>query len=459
MPPRPKTTPSGQRVAGGGPAPLVAGVLAAWTALAGAAAAAPPTAAFDAWLPGHVTGLVEAYVHLHRNPELSFEEQETAAFLATRLRAAGCTVTEGIGGHGVVGVLENGAGPTVLVRADLDGLPVTESTGLSYASTRTVTGKDGTTVGVMHACGHDIHMTTLLGTASFLADHRGLWRGRLLLVGQPAEERGAGARAMLDDRLFERFGKPDFALALHVSPALASGEVAIRPGYTMANVDSIDIEVVGKGGHGAIPQLTIDPIVIAAKLVLDLQTIVSREIRPTDPAVVTVGAIHGGTKHNIIPDKVELGLTVRTTSAETREKVLESIKRICRGHALAAGLPENLMPVVKLTGPGTPSLYNNPELTARVSGVWSEAFGKTSIIERKTSMAGEDFSRYTMTPEKIPVFLTWLGTVAPEKIEKANKTGEVLPSLHSPFYRPEPAPSITFGVKAMTLAVLSELNR
>jgi hippurate hydrolase len=217
--------------------------------------------------------------------------------------------------------------------------------------------------------------------------------------------------------------------------------------------------VHGVGGHGAMPNTTKDPIVLASQIVLALQTIDSRELHPVEPVVITVGKFNGGTKHNIIPDQVELGLTVRTTSAETREKVLESIKRICRGLGIAAGLPDNLLPEIKLTGPGTPSLYNNPELTARVSGVWSEAFGKASIIERKASMAGEDFSRYTMTSEKIPVFLAWLGTVRPEKLEKAQKTGELLPSLHSPFYRPEPGPSITFGVKAMTLAVLSELNR
>jgi hippurate hydrolase len=451
MPPRPKTTPSGQRVAGGGQAPLVAGVLAAWTALAGAAAAAPPTAAFDAWLPGHVTGLVEAYVHLHRNPELSFEEQETAAFLATRLRAAGCTVTEGIGGHGVVGVLENGAGPTVLVRADLDGLPVTESTGLSYASTRTVTGKDGTTVGVMHACGHDIHMTTLLGTASFLADHRGLWRGRLLLVGQPAEERGAGARAMLDDRLFERFGKPDFALALHVSPALASGEVAIRPGYTMANVDSIDIEVVGKGGHGAIPQLTIDPIVIAAKLVLDLQTIVSREIRPTDPAVVTVGAIHGGTKHNIIPDRCTLQLTVRSFSDDVRRHTIAAIRRKARAAAASAGALE---PVITVSE-GTPSLFNDPALTERVGRALEAALGKGNVLPGEPAMIGEDFSQFGRAG--VPAVLFELGVIEPRRMQFFRAAKEQAPSLHTAGFAPDAERALPAGIRAMSSVVIDLL--
>jgi amidohydrolase len=403
--------------------------------------------------------LIQLYEHLHANPELPFQEEKTSARMAQEIRSLGFEVTEKVGGFGVVAVLKNGPGKTVLVRTDLDGLPVREIGSVPYVSKMTTKDDAGNEVSVMHACGHDMHMTCWVGAARALAASREKWKGTLVFIAQPAEERGMGALAMIEDGLYKRFPKPDVCLALHCDAGLAVGTFGVTSGPATASTDTVDILVHGVGGHGAMPNTTKDPIVLASQIVLALQTIDSRELHPVEPVVVTVGKFNGGTKHNIIPDKVELGLTVRTTSAETREKVLESIKRICRGHALAAGLPENLMPVVKLTGPGTPSLYNNPELTARVSGVWSEAFGKTSIIERKTSMAGEDFSRYTMTPEKIPVFLTWLGTVAPEKIEKANKTGEVLPSLHSPFYRPEPAPSITFGVKAMTLAVLSELNR
>jgi hippurate hydrolase len=403
--------------------------------------------------------LIQLYEHLHAHPELSFQEEKTSARMAQEIRSLGFEVTEKVGGFGVVAVLKNGPGKTVLVRTDLDGLPVREIGSVPYVSKMTTKDDAGNEVSVMHACGHDMHMTCWVGAARALAASREKWKGTLVFIAQPAEERGMGALAMIEDGLYKRFPKPDVCLALHCDAGLAVGTFGVTSGPATASTDTVDILVHGVGGHGAMPNTTKDPIVLASQIVLALQTIDSRELHPVEPVVVTVGKFNGGTKHNIIPDKVELGLTVRTTSAETREKVLESIKRICRGHALAAGLPENLMPVVKLTGPGTPSLYNNPELTARVSGVWSEAFGKTSIIERKTSMAGEDFSRYTMTPEKIPVFLTWLGTVAPEKIEKANKTGEVLPSLHSPFYRPEPAPSITFGVKAMTLAVLSELNR
>jgi amidohydrolase len=284
----------------------------------------------DAWVKGELSRLLEIYVRLHRNPELSFQERETAALLAAELRQAGCDVTENVGGFGVVGVMSNGARPLVLVRADLDALPVTEQTGLPYASTKTMTEQDGSTVGVMHACGHDVHMTTLLGVAGYLGGHRNLWRGTVLFIGQPAEERGSGARAMLDDRLFARFGTPAHALALHVSPNLASDQVGILAGYTMANVDSIDIEIGGKGGHGAIPHDTIDPIVIAARLILDLQTIVSRETKPIDPAVVTVGSIHGGTKHNIIPDTCRLQLTVRSFSDPVRERILRSAARPTR---------------------------------------------------------------------------------------------------------------------------------
>ena len=403
--------------------------------------------------------LIHLYEHLHANPELSFHEAKTSARMAEEIRALGFEVTEKVGGFGVVAVLKNGPGKTVLVRTDLDGLPVREIGSVPYVSLTTTKDDAGNDVSVMHACGHDMHMTCWVGTARALAASKEKWKGTLVFIAQPAEERGMGALAMIEDGLFKRFPKPDLCLALHCDAGLAVGTFGVTSGPATASTDTVDIVVHGVGGHGAMPNTTKDPIVLASQIVLALQTIDSRELHPVEPIVITVGKFNGGTKHNIIPDKVELGLTVRTTSEETREKVLESIKRICRGLAIAAGLPDNLLPEIKLPVPGTPSLYNNPELTARVSGVWSEAFGQASIIERKTSMAGEDFSRYTMTPEKIPVFLAWLGTVTPEKIEKAQKTGELLPSLHSPFYRPEPAASITFGVKAMTLAVLSELNR
>lgn len=413
----------------------------------------------DALIEKEKPSLIQLYEHLHANPELSFHEEKTSARMAEEIRALGFEVTEKVGGFGVVGVLKNGPGKTVLVRTDLDGLPVREIGSASYVS-KTVTKDDaGNDVHVMHACGHDMHMTCWVGTARALVASKDQWKGTLVFIAQPAEERGAGAQAMIEDGLFRRFPKPDVCLALHCDSGLAVGSFGVTSGPATASTDSVDIVVKGVGGHGAMPNMTKDPIVLASQIVLALQTIDSRELHPVEPVVVTVGKFNGGTKHNIIPDKVELGLTVRTTSPETRTQVLESIKRICRGLGIAAGLPENLLPEVSLLSPGTPSLYNDPDLTARVTGVWSDAFGKASVIERKATMAGEDFSRYTMTPEKIPVFLAWLGTVAPEKVEKAKQTGEALPSLHSPFYRPEAAPSITVGVKAMTLAVMSELKR
>ena len=413
----------------------------------------------DALIEKQKPSLIQLYEHLHAHPELSFHEEKTSARMAEEIRALGFEVTEKVGGFGVVGVLKNGPGKTVLVRTDLDGLPVREIGSAPYVSKTVAKDDAGNDVHVMHACGHDVHMTCWVGTARALVASKDQWKGTLVFIAQPAEERGEGAKAMIEDGLFQRFPKPDVCLALHCDSGLAVGTFGVTSGPATASTDSVDIIVHGIGGHGAMPNMTKDPIVLASQIVLALQTIDSRELHPTEPVVVTVGKFNGGTKHNIIPDKVELGLTVRTTSPETREQVLEAIKRICSGLGIAAGLPENLLPEVTLLGPGTPALYNDPNLTARVTGVWADAFGKASVIERKATMAGEDFSRYTMTPDKIPVFLAWLGTVAPEKVEKAKQIGEALPSLHSPFYRPEAAPSIAVGIKAMTLAVMNELNR
>jgi len=413
----------------------------------------------DTFIEQQRPSLIQLYEHLHAHPELSFHEEKTSARMAEEIRKAGFEVTEKVGGFGVVAVLRNGPGRTVLVRTDLDGLPVREIGSVPYASTTKTKDDAGNDVSVMHACGHDMHMTCWIGAARALAASKDQWQGTLVFIAQPAEERGMGALAMLKDGLFQRFPKPDVCLALHCDSSLATGTFGFTSGPATANTDTVDIVVKGIGGHGAMPNLTKDPIVLASQIVLALQTIDSRELHPVEPVVITVGKFIGGTKSNIIPDKVELGLTVRTTSPETRKQVLASIERICRGLGIAAGLPENLLPEISLSGPGTPSLYNDPALTTRVTKVWADAFGKDSVIERKPTMAGEDFSRYTMTPEKIPSFLVWLGTVSPEKVERAKANAELLPSLHSPFYRPEPAPSINFGVKAMTLAVLNELNR
>jgi hippurate hydrolase len=401
-----------------------------------------------AWTKAELNRLLETYIAFHKNPELSFQERETAARFASELRASGCEVTENVGGFGVVGVLRNGEGPLVLVRSDLDALPVTEQTGLPFASTKTMTEQDGSTVGVMHACGHDVHMTNLLGVAGFLGSHREQWQGTILFIGQPAEERGAGARAMLDDKLFERFGKPDYALAMHVSPNLSSQQVGILPGYTMANVDSIDIEITGKGGHGAIPQNTIDPIVIAARLVLDLQTIVSREIKPIDPAVLTIGSIHAGTKHNIIPDTCRLQLTVRSFSDSVRQQILDSIRRKANAAAASSGAPE---PQIKISE-GTPSLYNDPQLTEKVRGVLERTLGSEQVATIEPAMIGEDFSRFGR--EGIPAVMFELGVVEPRKLAYYREQHIAPPSLHTAGFAPDVERALPTGIQAMTAVIL-----
>ncbi|MFN5321617.1 MAG: amidohydrolase [Planctomycetota bacterium] len=401
-----------------------------------------------AWTKAELNRLLETYIAFHKNPELSFQERETAARFASELRASGCEVTENVGGFGVVAVLRNGEGPLVLVRSDLDALPVTEQTGLPFASTKTMTEQDGSTVGVMHACGHDVHMTNLLGVAGFLGSHREQWQGTILFLGQPAEERGAGARAMLDDKLFERFGKPDYALAMHVSPNLSSQQVGILPGYTMANVDSIDIEITGKGGHGAIPQNTIDPIVIAARLVLDLQTIVSREIKPIDPAVLTIGSIHAGTKHNIIPDTCRLQLTVRSFSDSVRQQILDSIRRKANAAAASSGAPE---PQIKISE-GTPSLYNDPQLTEKVRGVLERTLGSEQVATIEPAMIGEDFSRFGR--EGIPAVMFELGVVEPRKLAYYREQHIAPPSLHTAGFAPDVERALPTGIQAMTAVIL-----
>jgi amidohydrolase len=401
-----------------------------------------------AWTKAELNRLLETYIAFHKNPELSFQERETAARFASELRASGCEVTENVGGFGVVGVLRNGEGPFVLVRSDLDALPVTEQTGLPFASTKTMTEQDGSTVGVMHACGHDVHMTNLLGVAGYLGSHRDQWQGTILFIGQPAEERGAGARAMLDDKLFERFGKPDYALAMHVSPNLSSQQVGILPGYTMANVDSIDIEITGKGGHGAIPQNTIDPIVIAARLVLDLQTIVSREIKPIDPAVLTIGSIHAGTKHNIIPDTCRLQLTVRSFSDSVRQQILDSIRRKANAAAASSGAPE---PKIKISE-GTPSLYNDPQLTEKVRGVLERTLGSEQVATIEPAMIGEDFSRFGR--EGIPAVMFELGVVEPRKLAYYREQHIAPPSLHTAGFAPDVERALPTGIQAMTAVIL-----
>jgi amidohydrolase len=399
--------------------------------------------------------LVALYKHLHAHPELAMQEEKTAARLAKEMRAAGFDVAEKVGGTGVVAVLKNGAGPTILVRADMDGLPIEEQTGLPYASKERVRDRDGLDVGVMHACGHDVNVTCLVGTARVLAGMKDRWKGTLVFIGQPAEETGQGAKAMLDAGLFEKFPRPDYGLALHCDARYPHGHVNYRVGQLQANVDSVDITVRGRGGHGAAPQTTIDPVVLAARMVLDLQTLVSRERDPFEPVVVTVGSIHGGTKHNIIPSEVKLQLTVRTMTDASRKTVLEGIARIVRGVAASAGAPEPL--VRHAAGEYTPALVNHPELARKMIALLKDVVGPERVHERPPSMGGEDFSRYGLAG--VPTFYYHLGSVAPERIAAAQKGGPPLPQTHSAFYYPIPEPTICTGVLTMSLAVLELLSQ
>src|SRR6266545_2558106 len=421
------------------------------TAQFAAVAAEDPRAALRDGVNREFPALEQLYRELHASPELSFHEEKTAARVAAELQKLGIDVTPRVGGHGLVGVFRNGAGPTVLVRTDLDALPVKEETGLPYASRVRTTNETGAEVSVMHACGHDIHMTSLVGAARLLSQLRDGWSGTVVFIGQPAEERGAGARAMLAGGLFTRFPKPSACLALHVSADMAAGSVGVVEGYVLANVDSVDVTIRGAGGNGAWPHKTKDPIVLAAQTVMALQTIVSREKDPLDSAVVTVGSIHGGTKHNIIPDNVKLQITVRSFTDDVRTQTLDAIRRIARGQALSAGVPENRLPVVTvLDEEFTPACFNNPELARKLRVAFTRGFGEAKVLAPRPRMGGEDFSEYGRTPDKIPVCLFWLGSVEPERVAESERTGKPLPSLHSNLYRPVPEPTIKTGVTAMT---------
>ena len=414
-------------------------------------------AAVEERLEGDVARLVELYKELHRNPELSLKEEKSAARMAKEARALGFEVTEKVGGTGVVAVLKNGAGPTILVRTDMDALPIVEQTGLDYASKVLTRDKTGREVGVMHACGHDVHMTCWVGTARVLASLQDRWSGTLVFIAQPAEEIGAGARMMLADGLYKRFPKPNFCLALHSDALLEAGHIHFTEGLAMANVDTVEIIVKGKGGHGAAPHLTVDPIVIAAKLILDLQTVVGREMNPLDPAVVTVGSIHGGTKANIIPNEVKLQVTVRTTKDSTRKQVLEAIARKTKAAAASADAPEPEVTV--MADEFTPKLENDPALTRKTIALFETVLGKDKIHARQPIMGGEDFSRYALNGE-IPVFMYFLGSVSADRVQAAAKAGgKALPGAHTDGYFPIPDPTIRAGVKTLSLAVLNLVGK
>ncbi|GAB5406029.1 MAG: amidohydrolase [Aureliella sp.] len=401
-----------------------------------------------AWVADNLPGVMEDYVYLHQHPEVSFQEEQTAKYIGNKWREAGFQVTQNVGGHGVVALLKNGNGPTVMLRTDLDALPVTEATGLPFASKETVTTASGSTSGVMHACGHDIHMSNLIGVARFMASHQDHWSGTLMLIGQPAEERGAGARAMLGDGLFERFPRPNYAMALHCEYATATGTVAVSPGYSMANVDSVDITVKGKGGHGSAPETAIDPIVQAAELVMAMQTIVSREVKPSEAAVVTVGAINGGTKHNIIGDTCHLQITVRSYTQEVRTLVLAAIKRKALAIADGYAAPK---PDIKLSE-GTPALRNDDSLTAAAQESFRKAIGSQNVKPMAPVMGGEDFSRYGLAG--VPIVMYRLGVVSRQRLDRYKENGQSPPSLHSAYFYPDAAEALPVGMQTMITATL-----
>lgn len=423
--------------------------------------------ALDTMIDRNIASLVATYKTLHAAPELSHHEEKTSIFFAAQLRALGYDVTERIGkyenpawsSYGVVAIMKNGTGPVVLIRTELDALPVNEKTGLPYASIVKAKNDLGDEVSVMHACGHDVHITSMLGTAKMLSELKDQWRGTLIILGQPAEETVDGARAMMRDGLYQKFPKPDFVVALHDHSELEAGKVGYTPGYSLASADSVDIKVRGLGGHGAAPESTKDPIVVAAEIILALQTIVSRENSPLDPAVITVGSIHGGSKHNIIPDEVNLQLTVRAYSEDVRKRMLASIERIAKGIALAAGIPADRAPIVTVSNTQfTAATYNDPALTERLAGVFTKALGADNVVKLPPAMMSEDFG-YLSLDKTIPSVDFSLGAVDPEKVKQSRAAGTHLPSLHSALFAPLPEPTLRTGVKAMTTAVLELMKK
>jgi len=403
------------------------------------------------WSADHQDEFLGLYKHLHAHPELSNHEYETSERMAEELRKAGAEVTTKVGKLGVVGVLKNGTGPVVLIRTDMDALPVVEETGLPYASKVKAKDPAGREVGVMHACGHDMHMTCFIGTARWLADHKARWSGTVVLVAQPAEETVDGASALLKDGLYTRFPKPNYALALHCNSEGAAGTVLYKSGPLLAHSSSINVLFRGKGGHGAWPNKTIDPIVLSALAILDFQTIVSREVEPLQPAVLTVGSIHGGTKHNIIPDEVRLQLTIRSFREDVHQTLIDGIKRRAKGLAQAHRAPEPTVTIEQ----NVPATINDAGLTEKVAPLLGKGIGESNVKLTQPVMGGEDFSLYS--EQNVPIFMFWLGTVPPEKIAEAKAKGINLPALHSALYAPAPDVSISTGIRAMSAAVIGLL--
>ncbi len=405
--------------------------------------------------------LMELYRDLHANPELSFAEVRTAAKLAERMRQLGFEVTEGVGKTGVVSVMKNGDGPTVMLRADMDGLPVVEQTGLPFASKQVATPASGVTTGVMHACGHDTHMTGFIGAAQLLSERKDQWQGTLVMILQPAEEAGGGARAMLADGLYTRFPKPDYAIAFHDAAAdKPAGTIGVSPGYALANVDSVNITVKGVGGHGAYPHTTKDPIVLGSAIVMRLQTLVSRELSPLEPGVVTVGSFLSGAKHNIISDEARMQLTVRSYSDESRKLLLDGIARIARGEAIAAGLPDDMMPVVEVQEYFTPATYNDPDFAEQMMAGFATRFGEDRVGTQPPVMGGEDFSEFRRAdPENITSVIFWISGTPEHMLTALRDEGKPLPSLHSPFWAPDAEKVIATGAEALASSAMDLMPR
>ena len=430
--------------------------------LAAAAAmfATPSPAALADDIRGDMPALMAIYKDLHANPELSMQEVRTPAKLAAEARKLGFTVTEKVGKTGVVAVMKNGPGPVLMIRADMDGLPIVEQTGLPFASKVRATARSGVETGVMHGCGHDTHMTAWLGTAKRLAAMKDQWSGTLVMILQPGEETGEGAKAMLDDGLYSRFPKPAHVLAFHDAAAIPAGVIGITPGYALANVDSVDITVRGVGGHGAYPQTTRDPIVLASRIVTTLQTLVSRENDPANPAVVTVGSFQAGAKHNIISDEAKLQLTVRSYKPEVRKLLLDGIRRIARGEAIAAGMPEHRMPVVTIREQEyTPATFNTEAFSNRALALFTQNFGAQRVLKTPAVMGGEDFSRYWLADKSLESLIFWVGGTPLTDYQSAGGDASKLPSLHSPFWAPEADKVIATATEALTLAALDVLKK
>jgi hippurate hydrolase len=431
-----------------------------WLAVAAMTVSFPAAAAtLSDSIKADMPQLMTLYRDLHEHPELSMQEVRTPSLLVPEMKKLGFQVAEHVGKTGLVAVMKNGPGPVLLIRADMDALPVREQTGLPFASKVRATTLDGVETDVMHACGHDTHITTWVATARRLAALKDQWSGTVVMILQPGEELVMGAKAMLDDGLFTRFPKPDYLLAFHDSASLPAGVIGVPQGYALANVDTVNITVRGVGGHGAYPQTTKDPIVLASRIVTALQTLVSRENDPSSPAVVTVGSFHSGTKSNIIPDEAKLALTVRSYTPETRKLLLDGIARIARGEAIAAGIADDKMPLVEIQEPSAPATFNTPKLAERLLAMFGQHFGADRVVESKPVMGAEDFSRYWLADKTKESVIFWVGGVPKTKWDAAGGDTTKLPSLHSPFWAPEADTVISTATEAMTLAALDILKK